>query len=108
MPANTINQITTANTFQQWLTTTSLLIATANLITNGNGQTFYANTILEVSGTGARLNVNTSGFIETFYSNTANLLTANVGSLVGTANTAIYDKIAAVEASSLAFSIALG
>jgi len=108
MAANTINQITTANTFQQWLTATSSLIATANLITNGNGQTFYANTILEVSGTGARLNVNTSGFIETFYSNTSNLLTANVESLVGTANTSIYNAIAAVENSALAFSIALG
>lgn len=108
MSANTINQITTANTFQQWLTATSSLIATANLITNGNGQTFYANTILEVSGSGARLNVNTSGFIETFYSNTANLLTANVGSLVGTANTSIYNAILAAENSALAFSIALG
>lgn len=108
MAANTIPQLTTANTFQQWLTATSSLIATANLITNGNGQTFYANTILEVSGTGARLNVNTSGFIETFYSNTANLLTANVGSLVGTANTTIFNAISAAENSALAFSIALG
>ena len=108
MAANTITQLTTANTFQQWLTTTSSLIATANLITNGNGQTFYANTILEVSGSGARLNVNTSGFIETFYSNTANLLTANVGSLVGTANTQIYSLLAGSDATALAFAIALG
>jgi hypothetical protein len=35
-------------------------------------------------------------------------LTANVGSLVGTANTSIYNAIAAVENSALAFSIALG
>ena len=37
MAANTINQLSTANTFQHWLNATELLIATANLLTNGNG-----------------------------------------------------------------------
>ena len=44
MAANTINQLSTANTFQHWLNATELLIATANLLTNGNGEAFYANT----------------------------------------------------------------
>jgi hypothetical protein len=108
-----INQISTANTFQQWLTATSALITTANTLTDGNGATFVANTKLDVSGTGSQLNVRNSGSINTLYSNTANITagsitTANVNSLIGTANTAIYDRIVAAEATSLAFSIALG
>ena len=108
-----INQISTANTFQQWLTATQALITTANTLTDGNGATFIANTKLDVSGTGSQLNVRNSGSINTLYSNTANITsgsitTANVDSLIGTANTAIYDRILAAEATSLAFSIALG
>lgn len=49
MPAN-INQVTTANTFQQWLVATQDLIAVANNLTNGVGGTFYANTNLVVGG----------------------------------------------------------
>jgi hypothetical protein len=49
MPAN-INQVTTANTFQQWLIATQDLIAVANNLTNGVGGTFYANTDLVVGG----------------------------------------------------------
>lgn len=103
-----INQLTTANTFQHWLTATQALISTANTLTDGNGATFVANTKLDVSGTGSTLNVRTSSAINQLYVNTGSLLVADVTSLTGTANTAIYDKIAAVEASSLAFSIALG
>ena len=112
-----INQISTANTFQQWLTATSALITTANTLTGSYGNTsvdtFVANTKLDVSGTGSQLNVRNSGSINTLYSNTANITagsitTANVNSLIGTANTAIYDRIVAAEATSLAFSIALG
>ena len=51
MAANTISQLTTANTFQHWLTATQSLIGTANLLTNGAGSTFYANTRLEIGGT---------------------------------------------------------
>lgn len=69
MAANTISQLTTANTFEQWLIATQALIATANLITNGNGQTFYANTKLEIGGPDATLNVVTSATIEELYSN---------------------------------------
>lgn len=103
-----INQLTTANTFQHWLTATQALISTANTLTDGNGATFVANTILEVSGTGSSLNVRTSADINQLYINTGNLLIANVTSFVGTANTALYTKIEAAEASALAFSIALG
>jgi len=49
MPAN-IKQVTTANTFQQWLVATQDLIAVANNLTNGVGGTFYANTNLVVGG----------------------------------------------------------
>jgi large exoprotein involved in heme utilization and adhesion len=49
MPAN-INQVTTANTFQQWLVATQDLIGIANNLTNGVGGTFYANTNLVVGG----------------------------------------------------------
>ena len=76
-----ITQLTTSNTFQQWLIATQDLIATANTLTNGNGATFTANTILEVAGTGSRLNVRTSGSINTLYANTANIVTGNVVTL---------------------------
>jgi predicted acyltransferase (DUF342 family) len=174
-----INQLTTANTFQQWLTATQSLISTANTLTDGNGASFIANTILDVSGTGSQLNVRNNAGINTLYANNilissnistlnvtsnvtvggdafisgnltvsgnitldtigfddlmvngsatiantlsvtgnttlsnstityGNFSTANISSLVGTANTAIYTRIEAAEASALAFSIALG
>ncbi len=49
MPAN-INQLSNANTFQQWLVATQDLIGIANNLTNGVGGTFYANTNLVVGG----------------------------------------------------------
>jgi hypothetical protein len=76
-----ITQLTTSNTFQQWLIATQDLIATANTLTNGNGDTFIANTILEISGTGSQLNVRTSASINTLYANTANITTGNVVTL---------------------------
>ena len=45
-----INQLTTANTFQQWLTASQSLIAVANNLTDGgNSSTFYANTNISVA-----------------------------------------------------------
>ena len=76
-----IKQLTNSNTFQQWLITTQDLIATANTLTDGNGATFIANTILDISGTGSRLNVRNSGSINTLYANTANITTGNVVTL---------------------------
>ena len=60
-----INQISTANTFQQWLTATQALITTANTLTDGNGASFIANTKLDISGSQAQLNVRTSASINT-------------------------------------------
>lgn len=79
-----ITQLTTSNTFQQWLIATQDLIATANTLTDGNGATFTANTILEIAGTGSRLNVRTSGSINTLYANTANIAIGNVDTLLFT------------------------
>lgn len=46
----TITQITTSNTFGQWVTGTQALISKVNDLTDGgNSKTFYANTNLEVS-----------------------------------------------------------
>lgn len=73
-----IKQLTTSNTFQQWLIATQDLIATANTLTDGNGASFIANTILDISGAGSRLNVRNSGSINTLYANTANITTGNV------------------------------
>lgn len=89
-----INQLTTANTFSQWLTATQALIETANTLTDGNGSTFTANTILEVSGAGSSLNVRTSGAINLFYSNTAtiaNVISTNVFfTTVNVSNTIVF------------------
>ena len=88
MAANTINQLSTANTFQHWLNATELLIATANLLTNGNGESFYANTRLVVGGAGANvsLNVETGATINVLTTNTINVINATVRNLVVTAN----------------------
>jgi cytoskeletal protein CcmA (bactofilin family) len=81
-----INQLSTANTFQQWLIATQALITTANTLTDGNGASFIANTILDVSGTGSQLNVRNSAGINTLYANNAflggftNVTTLNVSS----------------------------
>jgi hypothetical protein len=86
MAANTLTQLTTANTFQHWLTATQSLIGTANLLTNGAGSTFYANTRLEVGGTNATLNVVTSATINDLVGNTANIVTLQARNLNLTEN----------------------
>jgi hypothetical protein len=81
-----ITQLSTANTFQQWLIATQALITTANTLTDGNGASFIANTKLDVSGTGSQLNVRNSASINTLYANNAilggftNVTTLNVSS----------------------------
>lgn len=74
-----INQLSTANTFEQWLITTQNLVAVANSLTDGNDSTFLANTILDINGdyNSARLNVRTSAAINILYANTANLANVN-------------------------------
>ena len=76
-----INQLTTANTFQQWLTATQSLISTANTLTDGNGASFIANTILDVSGTGSQLNVRNNAGINTLYANNI-LISSNIDDLM--------------------------
>ena len=131
-----IAYVTTANTFQQWLISTQDLITTANNLTDGGGaKTFYANTNIVVGNnltvvgnttiTGdltvtGNITLDVLGFDDLHVNgsaNIANTLTvagvatmanANVAILSGTSNTAIYTYIASVEASALAYSIALG
>jgi predicted acyltransferase (DUF342 family) len=86
MAANTISQLTTANTFQHWLTATQSLIGTANLLTNGAGSTFYANTRLEIGGVDASLNVSNSASINVLYSNNITVGNINVTSNIVHAN----------------------
>ena len=86
MAANTISQLTTANTFQHWLTATQSLIGTANLLTNGAGSTFYANTRLEIGGTNATLNVTTGATINAITGNTANIISVQARNLNLTEN----------------------
>jgi predicted acyltransferase (DUF342 family) len=86
MAANTISQLSTANTFQHWLTATQSLIGTANLLTNGAGSTFYANTRLEIGGVGASLNVSNSASISVLYSNNITVGNINVTSNIVHAN----------------------
>lgn len=45
-----INQLSTSNTFQQWLVSTQSLISVANNLTDGVGGTFYANTDMVIDG----------------------------------------------------------
>lgn len=72
-----INQLTTANTFQEWLTATSNLIAVANNLTDNTNGGFIANSSIFVEGAGSSLNVRTLANINTLQANTFNL-TGNV------------------------------
>jgi hypothetical protein len=58
MAANLISQLSTANTFQHWLGATQLLVGTTNLLTNGNGESFFANTRLVIGGEAANVSLN--------------------------------------------------
>jgi hypothetical protein len=70
-----INQITTANTFTQWVDATRALIVTANALTNGVqfGQRFSMNTAIEIDGVGAFLDVKTNAHIEVLSANSVNI-----------------------------------
>ena len=71
-----IDQISTANTFEEWLTTTSTLVAVANNLTNNTGGGFVMNSSIFIEGSEASLNVRTLANINTLRANTANI--ANV------------------------------
>jgi hypothetical protein len=111
-----INQISTANTFQQWLVATQSLIGVANNLTDGTGGTFYANTDMVVDGdltvTG-NITLDAVGYNDLNVA--GNLVVggdASISTLSGDANTAIYANIANATTTStadaLAFAIALG
>jgi len=80
-----INQLTTANTFQEWLTATSELVAVANNLTNNTGGGFLANSSIFIEGTNASLNVRTLANINTLQANTLNL-TGNANTINVTSN----------------------
>ena len=116
-----INQLNTNNTFSEWVSTTSYLVAVANNLTDGaNGSAFIANSQIDISGVNASLNVRNSGAINQLYANTANIVSAKVtgssefnsvaisGTFTGAPNTAIYGTITAAIDAGIAFSIALG
>jgi len=116
-----INQLDTNNTFSEWVSTTSYLVAVANNLTDGaNGSAFIANSQIDISGVNASLNVRNSGAINQLYANTANVANVSVsgntylgnlavtGTFTGAPNTAIYTTITAAIDAGIAFSIALG
>jgi hypothetical protein len=116
-----INQLDTNNTFSEWVSTTSYLVAVANNLTDGaNGSPFLANSQIDISGTNASLNVRSSADINQLYANTANLANVAIsgnsylsnlaitGTFTGAPNTAIYSTITAAIDAGIAFSIALG
>lgn len=88
MAANLINQLSTANTFQHWLQATESLIGTTNLLTNGNGETFFANTVLRIGGSAANvsLNVETGATINVISGNTVNTINLESREFVSTGN----------------------
>lgn len=119
-----IDQLDTNNTFSEWVTKTSSLIAVANNITGFTGYTnatpFISNTNIVMTGNNASLNVNTRAAVNQLYANTSNIVNVAVssnaylnhvvinGDFSGAPNTAIYSTITAAIDSSIAFAIALG
>jgi len=67
-----INQLSTSNTFQNWLTATTQLIAIANNITDG--PSLSGNTLLILTKPGTSLNVTNTALINVLQSNTINTL----------------------------------
>lgn len=80
-----INQLTTANTFQEWLTATSNLIAVANNLTDNTNGGFIANSSIFIEGNGSSLNVRNLANINTLQANSFNL-TGNVATMNVTSN----------------------
>jgi hypothetical protein len=72
-----INQLSTANSFSEWLTSTGYIINVVNALTDNTSKNgFLANTSIFVEGADAALNVRTVANINTLQANTGNI--ANV------------------------------
>ena len=72
-----INQLSTANSFSEWLTSTGYIINVVNALTDNTSKNgFLANTSIFVEGVDASLNVRTVANINTLRANTGNI--ANV------------------------------
>jgi hypothetical protein len=120
--ANTINNLTTSNTFLQWLTGTQSVISSLNSLREGGvSNTYVVNTSIEIAGdllvTG-NLTLDSIGFndlnvagntvingtltvggntsLDNAYVTYGNFETSNVTIMVGDANTAVYANITAV------------
>ena len=76
-----INQLSTANTFQEWLSTTSTLVAVANNLTDGvNGSPFIMNTAIIIGGANSSLNVYNHTNVNTLRANTSNIANISLAS----------------------------
>lgn len=81
-----INQISTANTFEEWLTTTSTLVAVANNLTDNTGGGFVMNSSIFIEGSAASLNVRTLANINQLTVNTISILGGSVNGNLTSAN----------------------
>jgi hypothetical protein len=88
-----INSLTTANTFQEWLTTTSALVSTVNNLTDNTAGGFIANSSIYIEGSSASLNVRTLANINTLRANTANIANISMtsGSITGNGTITMRD-----------------
>ena len=81
-----IDQISTANTFAEWLTTTSTLVAVANNLTNNTSGGFVMNSSIFIEGSAASLNVRTLANINQLTVNTISILGGSVDGNLTSAN----------------------
>lgn len=81
-----IDQISTANTFEEWLTTTSELVAVANNLTNNTGGGFVMNSSIFIEGSEASLNVRTLANINQLTVNTISILGGSVNGNLSSVN----------------------
>jgi len=81
-----IDQISTANTFEEWLTTTSTLVAVANNLTDNTSGGFVMNSSIFIEGSAASLNVRTLANINQLTVNTISILGGSVTGNLATVN----------------------
>lgn len=120
--ANTITNLTTSNTFLQWLTGTQSVISSLNSLREGGvANTYVVNTSIEIAGdlvVSGNLTLDAIGYddlnvagntqidgtltvggntsLSNVYVTYGNFETSNVTLMVGAANTAVYANITAV------------